>query len=179
MLKKALGLAVAAAGLSVAQPASAGEFLNITGPTGVYGNLNVTCLTTAPCSFTNLFSFVTPVGYDLVSLDLTSVSISPETNIDFTPGSVTLNGVALTFDSFGAIDEAAHLYNQLLSPGAINVLSVSGLSGGSASFTGTLAFASSVVPEPGTWMLMVTGIGAIGVAMRRKRKTTTVRTAMA
>lgn len=179
MLKKALGLAFAVTGLSVAQPASAGEFLNISAPTGVYGNLDVTCISPAPCSFTNLFSFVTPIGYDLVSLDITSVSISPETNIDFSPGSITLNGVALTLDSFGATNEAGHLYNQLLSPGALNVLSVSGLSGGSGSFTGTLAFATSVVPEPGTWMLMVTGIGAIGIAMRRKRKTSTGKAALA
>ena len=169
MIKKALAVAIASAGLAVAPSAQAGEFLQILGPTGVYGNVDVGCLSPAPCAFTNLFNFTTPTGYNRVSVDITSVSASAQTNIDFSPGSVTLNGVPLTFSSFGGIDENGFLHNLALAPGALNVLSVSGLSGGSASYAGTLAFVASVVPEPGTWMLMVAGIGAIGLVLRRRR----------
>lgn len=169
MLKKALGLILATTGLAAATPAWAGEYLDLVPPTGVYGNLDVTCETTAPCAFTNLFSFVTPTGYSRVSVDITSISISPETNIDFALGSVTLNGVALVFDHLAGIEEHGSLLNQLITPGETNVLSVSGFSGGHASYAGTLAF-GSVVPEPGTWMLMVLGIGAVGMALRNRKQ---------
>ena len=38
--------------------------------------------------------------------------------------------------------------------------------GGAASFS-----AAGAVPEPGTWMLMILGLGAVGFAMRRRQKT--------
>lgn len=169
MIKKAIGLAIASAGMAAASPANAAEYLQILAPTGVFGNLGVACGATTPCSFTNVFNFVTPAGYNAVNVDITSTSASTETNIDFAVGSVTLNGVALTFDALAAATEHGYLYNLLLAPGGNNVLSVSGTSGGQASYSGTLAFATSVVPEPGTWMLMIAGIGAIGVALRRKK----------
>ena len=34
-------------------------------------------------------------------------------------------------------------------------------------------FNVSAVPEPGTWLLMILGLGAVGVAMRRRQRTTT------
>ncbi|MHA6722096.1 NF038122 family metalloprotease [Sphingomonas sp. RS2018] len=37
------------------------------------------------------------------------------------------------------------------------------------------AQATPVVPEPSTWMMMILGFGAVGFAMRSKRRTTTVR----
>ena len=168
MLRKTIGLALATAGLAAVQPASAAEYLQIAAPTGVFGNLGVTCATTAPCGFTNTFNFVTPTSYNRVNVDITSTSASALTNIDFSIGSVMLNGVALTFDSLAAATEHGFLYNLLLQPGNSNVLTVSGTSGGNASYSGTLAFANSVVPEPGTWMLMIAGIGMAGMALRRK-----------
>lgn len=169
MLRRSLSIALASTGLALAGPASAAEYLQISAPTGVFGNLGVSCSGTVPCAFTNLFNFVTPAGYDQVNVDITSTSASAATNIDFSVGSVTLNGIALTFDALATATEHGFLYNLPLIAGQNNVLSVSGTSGGQASYSGTLAFAASVVPEPGTWMLMIAGIGAIGVALRRRK----------
>jgi len=38
--------------------------------------------------------------------------------------------------------------------------------------SGTLSFFQAAVPEPGTWALMLLGFGGIGMAMRRRRRTT-------
>jgi hypothetical protein len=51
---------------------------------------------------------------------------------------------------------------------------------GTFSFTGdhgvgSYTLAVSVVPEAGTWMLMIAGMGMVGGAMRRRRMRTTVR----
>jgi hypothetical protein len=44
-----------------------------------------------------------------------------------------------------------------------------GTTGGEASFSGNLSFAAtSAVPEPTTWAMMLLGFGAVGYSMRQR-----------
>ena len=154
--------------LATSTPAFAAKYLVVAAPTGGFGNIGVTCPPKkAPCAFTDIFSFITPAKYRLISLDITSIAISKATNIDFKPGSVTFNNVPLLFDSYGKTTEHGALGGIALLPGALNKLTVSGISGGKGTYAGTMAVAA--VPEPSTWAMLVAGIGAIGLILRRRK----------
>jgi hypothetical protein len=164
----AVGLIAATA---FASSASAADYLTITGPSGTFGDDNVTCATgvVAPCSFTRTFSFLSPAGFNLASLDITSNFTGTNTiaNIDFS--SVTFNGTPFNILSTGQ-QEFRNLLNQTLVAGGNNTIAISGTTGGNAAFSGTISFASAAaVPEPGTWLMMLLGFGAMGYSMRRRR----------
>ena len=157
-------LGVGAAVFAVAAPAQAAHTLTITGASGTFGNATVT-----PGSFTDVFNFMTPEGYNLASATISSVMTGndPATNIDFS--SVTLNGTSFNIIQTGTV-EFRDLLNKALTPGGNNVLSVAGTAGSSASYSGTLSFSSmAAVPEPATWAMMLLGFGAVGFSMRRRR----------
>lgn len=61
--------------------------------------------------------------------------------------------------------------NLPITAGVANTLVISGLSRGLGQYSGTLTFLPSAVPEPGTWAMMLLGFGAVGFAMRRRRRT--------
>ena len=151
--------------------AQAATFLTIDGPKGVFGDNDVTCAEgeTKPCSFTRSFEFVTPAGFNITSMNISSIfeESNPLTNIDFS--SVTFNGV-----NFNAVTSGISEYRDLLKQSMIvdgkNILTVTGTTGGKATFDGNIAFGA--VPEPTTWMLMLMGMAGIGFSMRRKKDTT-------
>ena len=88
-----------------------------------------------------------PFLFSLIAFPLTSPTTPPKTNLD---------GL-----EFGALTGVKLL------PGTYT-LSVSGKDAGAASsYAGTLSFAA--VPEPGSWALMILGVGMIGFAMRGQR----------
>ena len=171
MRKKLLCSSVVVAASLFASSANAAQFITLTGPSGVFGDDDVTCSGPVPCSFTRSFSFVTPVGFNIASADISSISTANvATNIDFS--SVTFNGVNFNTVLTGT-QEFRNLLNQNLVTGATNLLSISGMSGGNASFTGNLAFAQvAAIPEPATWIMMLLGFAGIGFTMRRKDKST-------
>lgn len=155
-----------------ATSAQAATFLTISGPSGTFGDDDVTCgAAAAPCTFTRTFNFVTPAGFNMASIDISSIATAnAQTNIDFS--SVTFNGIAFNPLSTG-VQEFRNLLNQSVVAGGNNVISVNGTSGGNAAFTGNISFASmAAVPEPTTWMLMLMGMAGIGFSMRRKKDTT-------
>lgn len=169
-MKKFLLAAAGMAALAFSSNANAALVLTINGAAGTFGNTNVTCPPgPKPCAFNNGFVFAKPAGYQLVGATITSILTgnSAPTNIDFT--SVTLNGIAFAIGSTGAV-EFRSISNQLL--GNSNTINVQGLSGGNASYTGTLSFAA--VPEPSTWLMMILGVGIAGAALRRRRQTVKV-----
>lgn len=159
---------LAAAAMAAASPAAAADFITIDGQSGVFGNPNVTC--TAPattnCNFSSSFTFMTPENAKLVSASISSVMTgnNQRTNIDFT--SVTLNGVAFDVLSTG-VQEFRNLLNQNIVSGGTNTISVTGVSGGDAAFSGNLSFAAAV-PEPATWAMMILGFGVVGAGMRSR-----------
>ena len=170
MRKKLLCSSVVVAASLFASSANAAQFMTISGPSGVFGDDDVICSGPVPCSFTRSFNFLTPVGFNIASADISSIASTTNmaTNIDFS--SVTLNGVVFNTVLTGT-QEFRNLLNQNLVTGANNLLSVTGTSGGNAAFSGNLSFASAI-PEPATWMMMLLGFAGIGFTMRRKNKST-------
>jgi hypothetical protein len=129
---------------------------------------------TAPCSFTRTFNFATPIGFDLTSIDISSLisGTNQPTNIDFS--TVTFNGVDFATLSTGT-QEFRNLLNQTLVAGGNNTIFVSGTTGGEASFSGNNSLAATPqVPEPATWAMMLVGFGFLGAAMRRRSSNTVV-----
>ncbi|MCY7280567.1 MAG: FxDxF family PEP-CTERM protein [Sphingomonas bacterium] len=168
--KRLLPLAFAAAALTaVASPAHAVETITISGPSGTFGNDQVTCAGgLATCAFTNTFNFLTPTGFNLANASITTAAAGTS-NINFT--SVLLNGLAFTLSPTG-IFENGTLANVSLTAGANNTLIVNGQNFGDGAFSGTLVFAAqSAVPEPATWAMMLLGFGAVGFSVRRRRPT--------
>jgi hypothetical protein len=160
----------------MATSASAAEIIiDPSVPAGTFGNPDVKCATAEPCEFTDEGTFLTPDGYGIVSLSITTVAagmgnMSDITNIDFL--SVMFNGVAFALAP-NAKGETSYLFDQPLEQGKINTLVVNGLSGSDASYSGTFSFAqAAAVPEPTTWMLMLIGMAGVGFSMRRKEKQT-------
>jgi hypothetical protein len=174
MRKKLVSLAAMLTASVFATSAQAAQTLTITGPSGTFGDDQVVCTAaanTGPCSFTRSFEFVTPAGFNLASITISSIATANSlTNIDFS--TVTFNGISFDTLSTGT-SEFRNLINQSLVTGGNNVLSVTGTTGGNAAFSGNLSFASmAAVPEPTTWMLMLMGMAGIGFSMRRKEKQT-------
>ena len=168
-MRKLLLTILGSAAAFAVTPAQAAQFITISGPSGTFGDDAVTCAagTSGPCSFSRTFQFVTPAGFNLASADISSIATSnPLTNIDFT--AVTLNGVNFNILSTGT-QEFRNLLNQALISGGNNIISVTGTTGGEAAFSGNLSFAAtSPVPEPATWAMMLMGFGAVGYSMRRR-----------
>lgn len=140
---------------------------------GTFRNFDVKCAPApAPCSFTDTATFVTPQDFTTLSATISSIlnGNNLATNIDFT--SVMINGVEFAIGATGST-EFRFLSDLLLGPGKTNTLTVSGTTGGDASYSGTLSFAggAGAVPEPSTWMMMIMGIGFAGMALRRRRQT--------
>ena len=169
--KKGAFAAVVASAM-FATSAQAATFLTISGPSGTFGDDEVTCGSAAtPCTFTRNFQFVTPAGFNIASIDVSSIATANvQTNIDFS--SVTLNGVNFNTIATG-VQEFRNILNQNLVPGGNNILAINGTSGANSAFSGNLSFSSvAAVPEPTTWMLMLFGMAGIGFSMRRKKDTT-------
>ena len=168
-MKKYLLSATGALALACSANANAALVVNISGSSGSFGNASVGCgVASAPCAFTDVVNFITPVGYRLVSATITTswtTGAQDLTNIDFT--AVDLNGAAFTLTPTGRT-ETGTLYDLLLTVGGTNTLTVSGFSGGGASYGGQLSFAA--VPEPSTWLMMILGVGIVGAGLRRRRQ---------
>jgi hypothetical protein len=147
-----------AAALAFAPAANAAQYLTISGPSGTYGDDTVTG------SFERVFTFGPIAGYQIASLDLTSIATSAETDVNFT--SATFNGVAFNVLSTGT-QEFRNLLNQALINGT-NTIRITGTSGANGAFSGTISLAA--VPEPATWALMLGGFGLVGTAIRRRAK---------
>jgi hypothetical protein len=78
----------------------------------------------------------------------------------------TFNGAPITFTQLGA-DLYSGGIKAPITPG-IQTIKVSGTSNGlSAAYSGTVKFAA--VPELGTWLMMIAGIGFAGFALRRRQ----------
>lgn len=177
MNKMILSAGAILSAITFAPAAQAAPIIVITGASGTFGDDTVSAdlaggvinpIPGASGAFTRTFNFLTPVGFNLTSIDISSVLVGSSnlTNIDFS--SVTLNGIAFNILSTG-VQEFRNLLNQSLTTGALNTLVVNGTTGGDAAFSGNLSFASvSAVPEPSTWAFMLVGFGAVGYSMRKR-----------
>ena len=121
-------------------------------------------------AFSDVFTFTLPEG-GFTGATVTTIAVTLAGNIDFT--SITLNGQEFNLFDFGAQEGG---FITLYTRAGEQTLVVNGTTGTNAGYSGVVTFAPGV-PEPGVWLLMILGFGAIGGAMRyRRRKDVSVKT---
>ncbi|MBU3076489.1 FxDxF family PEP-CTERM protein [Sphingomonas quercus] len=122
-------------------------------------------------SFHDSFNFTLPVN----GLGGGSLSLSLA---DFANPTMTISDIIINGDSYAAL-LASNLVaangillsvsNIPITAGVMNTIQVIG--SGVGSYTGNIAFqATSAVPEPAAWAMMVAGFGIVGMAARRRQR---------
>ena len=112
-------------------------------------------------AFTDTYTFLPVFDASTVDASVISIGFLPVSDITFT--SVTLNGVALTLAS-GAVD-VAYTSSPFPMTGPLTLV-VSGLSGQTASYAGTMNM--QPVPEADTYAMVLAGLGLVGWLARRR-----------
>ncbi len=113
-------------------------------------------------AFTDVYEFSPTLTFGSFDTVLPSIGTSAASNIDFT--FADFNGHALTLNSSGPLESA---YLGLTSFNGPLTLTVSGLSGATASYSGSLNVVP--VPEPESYALMLGGLALLGVVARRRK----------
>jgi hypothetical protein len=165
---------VGATALAVASAANAtitvdASSMSYTGPTqldGVTTTIGYSDAGLSKPTFTEWLTFTdTEAGIDSVTLDTSSRSVD-FTSAYLTPdGGVTQYALTLLY-SVGSL-ESWGLDDTNLAAGTYTLV-INGNNSGTGSLGGTITIQS--LPEPGTWAMMILGFGAVGFALRRKRR---------
>jgi len=178
MRKLTIGL-LGAAALSMAASANAavtvdaGTTVNVTGPSTTDAGLNFS-IGFSDSGVSNPFNELLVFTNDLAgtySITLTSTA-SGGNDADFDAVFLTGGSIVGQLDipeSLGSTDplEIFGLLGFALDAGTYT-LHLEGTSTGQGAFGGNVAF--TAVPEPATWGMMLLGFGAVGFAMRRRRR---------
>lgn len=183
-------LMIAGAALAAASvPTVANATTNIEGNTiqcSTSSSPNSGCNTTSPYAPPGLANAMATVVYGgapefFINVTPINGSANPLISVNFENGVFTLQGLGTIARQFsGTVLTFTNLTNRWSSFSATGVLAgrTTLLSNGglAINLTGTSwseATSGSVnvtaVPEPGTWMLMILGLGAVGFAMRRRQ----------
>lgn len=136
---------------------------NLLNPQTVYSgglSLSTAATGTGPQPFDYTINFDTPFLYDPTMGSLILDFLIP---VDAT---VSGNGFGfLTFDTVNTLDDGIYSVVDIFNGGATaGTLSTAGAI---TQFTSSQAAA---VPEPATWAMMLVGFGAVGLSMRRRRR---------
>lgn len=162
MRKGAWVLAGAIGSVALAQPASAATIILTEEDGDFTGHFGMTV--TDEGVFSDTYTFELPVDGQTAAA-VSTIAVSMWTNIDFT--SVLLNGTPFTLNRDGDFESG---FLTLPTMAGMQTLVVNGRSGGNASYGGTISFTpNGALPEPGTWLLMLLGFGAVGFALRRHK----------
>ncbi|OJY71607.1 MAG: hypothetical protein BGP16_13485 [Sphingobium sp. 66-54] len=171
-MKKTLYAAAAALGVVAMAPAASATDLSIAlvqsgdSYTADYGNAGLAN------AFSDTITFTPAIADALADITL----IQAGTGLSaITFSELTLDGIDL-LPSLTAIpgSNVLVLTGYALAAGE-HVLTVGGTAGGNASYSGTVNFAlGAAVPEPATWAMMVVGVAAIGMTLRRRSHVTRI-----
>lgn len=179
-MKTILGLAVAASLAAVAAPALAATSLVTTPCTLSVGtsclfNGNLTLQLTGNNSLgaaDDAYNSQVPTPSPLLNLAgmADKVDVTSGFGADQTSGTIT----APFLVSYYAVKAGDYFDLFQIAPSTTFNWSTSGITVGNGQTPGIshlLYFGSGAVPEPASWALMITGVGCVGFALRRKRKT--------
>jgi hypothetical protein len=168
--------AIAPAASATVYMVNATPFFTATpGPDGTFaGAFKITGI--AAGAFSDSFTFTLPANGLGSGTVTTSASVVGSPNdLDFT--SVFVNGIAapITLLDPAGLGEVAFKNQVPIVAGMLNTITVSGFSRGGGAYGGQLSFIpTAMVPEPATWAMMLVGFGLMSVAMRYRRRSTTV-----
>lgn len=185
MKKLAIALALTAPVLfGFAAPASAATTIN--NSSFYYDQADGTGTFSAAVGGTGTFSVAYPfnVGPSAGTAGLSISSIVLKTSAIISGLTVDLNGTQYAFTSVPTTDSSGKVsyvtsgsFTQSVLAGVQNLV-VSGSIASTTSFSGTLGFITSV-PESSTWAMMILGMGAVGVSLRRRNSKVATRVTFA
>lgn len=192
-----VGLLALLASLAVASPAGASTVISSAGDADCFG-LGGSCppgtlwrdglggvfftsnATAGDPAFTDAWNTFTAVSYDLpygggggsnLAIELLIAGIADDNR---GPWTVFLNGSAIgqltTNNDVNAFQEV-RLFDFLIDPALLSANNVVSFTadGGDGFSVDYVALVAPGVPEPSTWAMMIMGLGAAGVALRRRR----------
>jgi len=171
-MRKLIYMFAGAAALASASVASAASVIvgptpsTLTPPASALFGSNITG---GPTSFSDLFTFNIAGSSGLTDAQVSTLLLNGSQNINFT--SILLDGTyAFTKTSTDPAPETWALLSPVLLGIGSHTIAVAGnLSGPTGSYSGTINV-QAAVPEAKTWMMMLLGFGAMGLAIRRRRR---------
>ena len=169
-----LGVAAGALVLATAPAASAATVFHVGSP-----NFFITSGTPTSPSITAIFfdGFQTSTTFDDIfeftipqnGLGSGSISTSFSGSLNhLTISDLSINGISYNVPFTGS-GQATSVGGVHIVNGGLNTIEVKGFTTGSGSYAGNATFQAGAVPEPGTWIMMIGGLGFVGAAMRRRR----------
>ena len=120
---------------------------------------------TSKTTFDDLYTFTIPQNG--VGSGSISTSFSSSKN-KLTITDLIVNGVSYVVPNTGS-GQSLTLNGVPIFDSVMNTIEVKGFVKKSGSYSGTVTFQASDVPEAATWGMMLAGFGMIGAAMRRRR----------
>jgi hypothetical protein len=120
---------------------------------------------TSKTTFDDVYTFTIPQNG--VGSGSISTSFSSKKN-KLTITDLIVNGVSYVVPSSGS-GQSITLNGVPILNGILNTIEVKGFVAKTGSYSGTVTFAATAVPEAATWGMMLGGFAMIGATMRRRR----------